>query len=130
MTAFVDLAQRADDLLGRMDDALADLRRYSFEAAEAERLYRVARREAWAGAPEWERGNAEERSDWVKAETAAEREERDAADYLRQSSLETVRSLRQNLSVLQTIANAERAEAEFVKGGGETSGRGPQAVAS
>jgi hypothetical protein len=110
-----ELTQKANRLVRLAHDADVQLRERIEEAAEAERLYRKARAEAWV----LTEGTAKEREDRVNALTADARFRRDLADGLRRADLELVRRRSQELSVFQTLVNAHKAEAEFVRTGPE-----------
>lgn len=97
-----------------LDAAIAVLRRRSEEEAEAEREYRKARARGWVTHSD---GTAKQREDDVNATTADLRYQRDLKAGLRQSSLEAVRSLRAQISLLQSVLNAYKAEAEFARTG-------------
>ncbi len=86
------------------------------EAAEAERAYRHLQARAFALCPS---GTVPERDAWVKDYCADARFRRDLADGFRQAALEAVRSRRQEISLLQSVANAYKAEADFHRLGPE-----------
>lgn len=114
---YLDEMRRLSELL---DDALSYLRRQTVELADAENAYRKARAEAWLGVPD---ATAKQKEDHVNAVTADDRKRRDLAEGMRQGALEAVRSRRTQISALQSLLNADRAEFEL--------GRfGPQEVAS
>lgn len=107
------------DLIGEMlrlsaliDKGVAALHTAAIGEADAEQTYREARAQAWLTA---EGKTAKEREDEVNAVTSPQRHARDVAAGSRQAALEALRSRRQQLSALQTIANGERAEAEFAR---------------
>lgn len=112
--------------LGRqIDEGIRTLREQAEALAEAENVYRKARAEAWVRCPndppgtkmhdrEW---TSARRDAWVDAETAGLRRVRDIAEGMRQAALEAIRARRQQLSALQSLAAADRAEAEFVRTG-------------
>lgn len=93
-----------------LDKGIAALSKAGRDVATAENVYRQAVSEAWVKAPE---GTVPQREAWVNGQTAEKRLERDLADAERQAALEAVRSRRTQLSALQTVANAVRAEAEI-----------------
>lgn len=103
-----DEALRLSELL---DSSLDVLRREARKVAEAERDYRHARAKAWFETS----GTAKQREDAVNALTADVRFVRDVCDAERMAALESVRSRRQQLSVLQSLMAADRAEADFVR---------------
>lgn len=114
--------------LGRqIDEGIRTLREQAKGLAEAENIYRKARAEAWVRCPndppgtkmhdrEW---TSARRDAWVDAETADLRRVRDIAEGMRQAALEAIRARRQQLSALQSLAAADRAEAEIA-------GKGPR----
>ena len=104
---YLDEMKRLSTLL---DDALAYLRRQTVELADAENAYRKARAEAWLGVPD---ATAKQKEDHVNAVTADERTRRDLAEGMRQGALEAVRSRRTQISALQSLLNADRAEFEL-----------------
>lgn len=101
-----------------LDKGLEALRDQSTEFAEAERSYRQAKATAWvevlAALP---KGTVPEREAWVNGATADARYRRDLAEGMRQAALESVRSRRGQISALQTMLNADRAEADFARTG-------------
>ncbi|MBW3663535.1 MAG: hypothetical protein KY469_10585 [Actinobacteria bacterium] len=114
METLTELMAEGSRLSGLLDAGLDVLRASARECAEA---YRKAKSQAWLRAPE---GTVPERQAWVDAQVADERDARDLAEGMRQAALESVRSRRQQVSLLQTVANAHRAEAEFVAKAPET----------
>lgn len=109
-----DMGEKGNVLSALLDAALDELRTQAQKQAEAERDYRKARAKAWLEAP---KGLAKYREAWVDSVTADHRFERDLAEGLRLSALELVRSRRAQISMLQSLLNAHRAEAEFVRTG-------------
>lgn len=106
-----------------IDGGIEALRDQSTSLAEAEQTYRKAKAQAWvkcptddhgvkAGEREW---TAARREAWVDAETADLRRVRDIAEGMRQAALEAVRARRTQVSALQSILAADRAEAEFAR---------------
>jgi hypothetical protein len=111
----VNLSELTDELLRLsrlIDSGLTALRDQAVEYSTAEHDYRMARAQAWVQAPD---GTVPEREAWVDGHTAPQRKRRDLAEHMRQAALEAVRSRRGQLSAIQTLANAHRAEAEFVR---------------
>jgi hypothetical protein len=98
--------RRLSDLL---DKALRKHAEHVQAAAEAERKYRHARQLAYIQA----HGTVDEKKAAVDDKTADLRFERDLADGLRQTALEAIRSRRAQVSLLQSVANAYKAEADF-----------------
>lgn len=111
----------ADRLSRLLDGGIDALRTASHKVAESERDYRKAKAEAWLRCPrdegttrDWTAGRREA---WVDAETADLRYERDLAEGVRASAQEAVRARRTQVSMLQSLLNAHRAEAEFARTG-------------
>lgn len=120
-----DVPAEMSRLSSLIDGGIQMLREQSSALAEAEMAYRKAKAEAWvkcptddhgvkAGEREW---TAARREAWVDAETADLRRTRDIADGMRQAALEAVRARRTQVSALQTLINANTAEAEFARTG-------------
>lgn len=113
-----DLHQYAEEmhrLAGLLDSGLTALRTAGTELAQAEHDYRLAKAQAFATAPA---GTVPEREAHVNSVCAPQRQARDLAEYLRVAALEAVRSRRTQLSALQTLLNAHKAEADMVTYGG------------
>lgn len=101
--------------LSRLLDAGLDvLRSTAEELAGAEREYRRARALAWVAQVE---GTAGQREAQVDAATADLRYGRDLAEGMRRAALESVRARSQQISMWQSLLNAHRAEAQFVRTG-------------
>lgn len=104
-----------------VDDALDDLRTLANDVAHAEHAYRAAKARAWAetaGMRDTSTGKpllAAHREALVQSTTADARLGRDLADGLRQAALEAVRSRRAQLSALQSLLAADRAEVELAR---------------
>src|SRR5262245_1441245 len=112
------MADEMHRLSGLLDDGLKELRDQAKMVATAEAAYRRGKAEAWVRACTLDCGRlAKDLEAWVDATTSDLRHERDLADGLRQAALESVRSRRTQISALQTLANADRAEAEFARVG-------------
>jgi len=106
--------RRISDLI---DDALRDLRDASRAYADAEHAYRQAKARAWLAA----KGTVPERESMVELRCGDLRYARDLADGSRSAAVESVRSRRAQLSALQSLLAASRAEAEFARTGISTS---------
>lgn len=107
--------RRLSDLL---DKGLEALRSYAREYAAAEAAYRKSKAEHWITTPrirDGEKITVFDRQAQVDAATADLRMVRDLAQDMRQAALEAVRSRRAQLSALQSLLAAERAEAEFAR---------------
>lgn len=107
-----DTAEEMRRLSLLLDQGLTFLREQGREFAEAEAEYRKAKALAWLHAPA---GTVPEREAFVNGATANDRKRRDLADVMRQAALESVRSRRGQISALQSLLAADRAEAEFAK---------------
>lgn len=110
LLAIVDEVRRVTDLI---DDALRDLRLASREYADAEHAYRQARAKAWLAA----RGTVNERESMVELRCGEIRYARDLAEGLRAAAVESIRSRRAQLSALQSLLAASRAEVELARTG-------------
>jgi hypothetical protein len=86
------------------------------KAAKAEAVYRKAKAKAWPQAPA---GTAKWKEAWVDGETADLRCVRDIHAGHVKSALELVRQRKQELSFLQTQANAAKEEAALARTGPE-----------
>ena len=103
------LQETLERLIGEMRVALDELEKASRRVAEAEHSYRLAKSEAWARMAD-DRQVAAAKQAAVDAACADQRYTRDLAEAARVSWLERVRSLRQEISAVQTLANAYREE--------------------
>jgi hypothetical protein len=108
-----DLVTEVRRLSSLIDRGVTALRTAAADVAVAEHTYRKARATAWLTTE----GTAKQREDVVNAATADERMERDLAEGERVAVLEALRSRRQQLSAIQSVMNADRAEAEFARTG-------------
>jgi hypothetical protein len=122
----MNLADAATEMarLSRLIDAgLQAMRDQGRELAEAENVYRKAKAEAWARCPNDPTGTkpadrdwtSAHREAWVDGETADERSRRDLAEVMGKAAYQAVRARQTQVSALQSLLNAERAEAEFVR---------------
>lgn len=114
----MDYADEFARLSGMLDEGLRALRQFANEYAATESAYRKAKASKWVEAPTSEKRSewtTAEREAWVNAETADLRAARDIAEGMRQAALEAVRSRRAQISALQSLLAADRAEAEFVR---------------
>lgn len=98
-----------------LDDALAFLKRQTTEFAETEDAYRMARARALLTAD----GTVDEKKAQADLATSEQRRAAHLADGMRQAALEAVRSRRAQISALQSLLAGHRAEAEFVRTGGD-----------
>lgn len=93
-----------------IDAGVAEMTNAGEHLAVAEHHYRKARAQAWHSA----RGeNVSQREDWVNAHTADKRLARDRAENDRRAAIEAVRARQAQLSALQTLVRAHKAEAEL-----------------
>lgn len=106
-------------LSGLLDDALAFLKRQTADYAEAEDAYRMARARAYLESA----GTVDERKSAADLATSEQRQRAHLTDGMRQAALEAVRSRRAQISALQSLLNAYRAEAELAGTGPERNGR-------
>lgn len=97
-----------------IDEGIRALSQYAHEVAQAEHDYRKAKAIAWQTAPA---GTVPMREAWVDAETAEQRQRLDLAEGSRSAALEAVRSRRQQLSAIQSLLAAHKAEADFARTG-------------
>lgn len=98
-----------------LDAALEYLKEQTREYAVAEDGYRMAHATAYLAAD----GPAHERKARADSKTSKERQRAHLADGMRQAALEAVRSRRAQISALQSLLTAHRAEAEFARTGGD-----------
>jgi hypothetical protein len=110
-----EAAQEVRRLSGLLDAGLEMLRTSAEDVASAEQAYRKARAKAWV---ENTVGTAGFREAQVDGETASLRYKRDVAEGMRRAALESVRARSTQISMIQTLLNAHRAEASI-------SARGP-----
>ena len=111
-----ELIAEATRLSNKIDEGVRHLSRAAGSAADAERAYRLEKAKAWLTIPS---GTVPERQAQVDAAVADERHARDIAEGERLAALEALRSRRAQLSALQSIAAAYRAEAEHSRYGVE-----------
>lgn len=111
-----DEMRRLSDLL---DKGIAALRDQALSLASAEADYRRGKSRAWVQIVKHEDDGSKRLAAQLEAEVnemcAELREARDIAEGLRQAALEAVRSRRTQISALQSLLNAHKAEAEFVR---------------
>lgn len=99
-------------LTGSLEAGLEELRVAPQRVAAAEAKYRKAKAKAWIDRTD---GMAKEREALVDSDTAELRYERDVAEGLRRAALESVRSRQTQISAVQTLVNAWKAEADFTR---------------
>ena len=107
LTEMISESERFSRLI---DAGIESLVKASKDMAHAEHALRVASALAWAKAPS---GTVPFKEAWVEAECAGEKLQFDLAESQRYNSLEAVRSRRAQLSAIQSIMAAYRAEAEL-----------------
>lgn len=107
-----DYEAEVERLSHLLDRGLEALRTAAREWADAELSYRKLKAEVWLRVTE---GTVPQREAVVNAECAEARHLRDLADGLKQSALEAVRSRRAQLSAVQTMIGAHKAEAELAR---------------
>lgn len=104
---YEDEIYRLSELIDRGIKSLVEASR---EVADTEHAYRKAKAIAWVNAPS---GLAAARDAWVEAETADEKRSAELAEGMRMAALEAARSRRQQLSAIQSLLAAHKAEAEY-----------------
>lgn len=116
MAGVVTIGEITDEMLRLsklLDAGLAALRAQSRNFAEADVAYRRTYAEAFLKSE----GTVAEREQVAMTASLDARVKMNLAEGIKVSALEAVRSRRTQLSVLQTIANGYRAEAEFARTG-------------
>lgn len=109
-----ELGDEMRRLSGLCDKGVTELRAAGQAVAEAEHAYRHARARAWLELDR-ETTTAREREDAVNAATADERRARDLAASHETAVREALRTRRQQLSAWQSLAAADRTEAELAR---------------
>jgi len=109
LSEMIDESERLSALI---DTGIAALVAASKDMAHAEHALRIATAKAWAQAPS---GTVPFKEAWVEAESAAEKLAFDLAESQRYNALEAVRSRRAQLSAIQSIMAAHRAEVELAR---------------
>jgi len=95
-----------------LDNGIEILATTGKEMADHEHALRKAVAIAWATAP---KGTVPQREAWVESETADQQYALDVAEAQRQTALEAVRSRRTQISALQSLLSAYKAEAELAR---------------
>ena len=111
-TDLATLTAEAMRLSALLDKGIVALRDAGVAYAEAEHAYRSAKAMAYL---ETESGTVAEREADVYAVMGDLRRARDLADGQRLAALEAVRSRRGQISALQTLISAHRAEVELAR---------------
>lgn len=107
-----EMIHESERLSALIDSGIATLVKTSNDMAHAEHALRKATAVAWAEAPS---GTVPFKEAWVESATADEKLAFDLAESGRYNALEAVRSRRAQLSAIQSIMAAHRAEAELVR---------------
>lgn len=108
----MEMIRETERLSGLIDSGIISLIQTSNDMAHAEHALRKATALAWVKAPS---GTVPFKGAWVEAESADEKLAFDLAETGRYNALEAVRSRRAQLSAIQSIMAAHRAEAELVR---------------
>ena len=106
-----EMIHESERLSRLIDAGIESLVSASKDMAHAEHALRKATAVAWTNAPT---GTVPFKEAWVESECAEEKLAFDLAESTRYNALEAVRSRRAQLSALQSIMAAHRAEAELV----------------
>ena len=107
----LEMVQESERLSKHIDAGIKTLVDASVAMAHAERELRIGVARAWELAP---KGTVPQREAWVESETADLNLTFSLAESQRYNALEAVRSRRAQLSALQSIMAAHRAEAELI----------------
>lgn len=111
--------QEMQRLSALVDEAVEELKTYVSDLAASEHAYRQSKARAWVHVSKVDSEGAKKFAGEIEAEIdgliADLKYQRDYADGMRQSALESLRSRRQQLSAWQSWAAMERAEAEFAR---------------
>ncbi len=114
MTTLPELLSEASRLSAELEKTIPQLTECVRVSAETENKYRKAKSAAYVTARTMDELKfANERTAWVDAETADLRQARDIADGLKTAQIELIRNLRQQMSLLQTLANANKEDQSF-----------------
>lgn len=122
-----EVATEMSRLSRLLASGLQAMRDQAAELADSEMDYRKAVAEAWLHAPmdepDTKAGDrhwiAAAREAWVNGQTADKRRRRDLAEGMGRAAYQSVRARQTQLSTLQTLINADRAEREFARTGPE-----------
>ena len=109
MLTLTELYDEMLRLSRQLNAAIDHMTTAAHDHAEADNQYRMARAKAWLNAD----GTVGARNATADLATGKERYEARLADGMRQAGLEAVRSRRQQISALQSLSGAFRAEAEY-----------------
>jgi len=108
----MEMINESERLSRLIDAGIESLVQASKDMAHAEHGLRRATAVAWTQAPS---GTVPFKEAWVESEAADEKLAFDLAETQRYNALEAVRSRRAQLSAIQSIMAAHRAEAELVR---------------
>lgn len=114
LDALIDEGMRLSRMLEQANGELYDAVR---ALAKAENAYRKARALEWAGS---RLSTVAAKNEYVDGATADLRETRDLYEGQRKAGIEHVRSLRTQVSLVQTAINVRREEAAFARTGPDT----------
>ena len=114
MIVLAELAAEVRRLSERIDAGVQALHAAAHQSAHAEHAYRLEKARQWLQVRD---GTVPERQAQVDGECADLRLRRDLAEGERMAALEALRSRRTQLSAVQSIAAAHRAEAEHARYG-------------
>lgn len=106
-----ELSAEARRLSELLDRGIAALRDAAKQYADAEHEYRFAYAKAYLDST----GTVGERDAQVYVAVGSLRRDRDYADAIRTAAVEAVRSRRTQLSAIQSLLAAHKAEAEFAR---------------
>jgi len=105
-----EMTNEAERFSRLLDSGIQVLSEASKESAENEHALRKAVAIAWVEAP---KGTVPQREAWVESETADLKRALDLAEGKRYTALEAIRSRRAQLSMLQSLLAAHRAEVDL-----------------
>jgi len=111
MVSIDELAGEARRLSELLDRGVGALREAAKDFADAEHAYRLAHAKAYLETA----GTVGEREAQTYVAIGTLRRDRDYADAIRTAAVEAVRSRRTQLSAVQSLLSAHKAEADFVR---------------
>jgi hypothetical protein len=121
-----ELVEELREKLDNVDESIGELYGANAKYAEAEHEYRMARARAWIqtveeykSKPRSERPTVDHIEAIVDLSVEKERFRAKLAEGIKEAAMESVRSRRTQLSAVQTVANAYRAEIEFSRQHGD-----------
>lgn len=111
-----DLSDELTRLCRALDDAHADLVKRSSDWARAESEYRISKAQAFQQVRQYEtKPTVPEREAMVDQLIDKQKYQRDLTESAKVNALELVRSLRSQLSAIQSISAAVRSEMELAR---------------